>query len=63
VAHQRSGRAPLLPDTNGHGGPDKPQHDYGVRFSARELWGDAETAAQDAVYIDLFDDYLEAKKT
>jgi nitrile hydratase subunit beta len=53
----------LLPDTNGHGGPDKPQHVYGVRFSARELWGDAETAAQDAVYIDLFDDYLEAKKT
>jgi nitrile hydratase subunit beta len=52
----------LLPDTNGHGGPDKPQHVYGVRFSARELWGDVETAVQDAVYIDLFDDYLEAKK-
>jgi nitrile hydratase subunit beta len=53
----------LLPDTNGHGGPDEPQHVYGVRFSARELWGDAETAPKDAVYIDLFDDYLEAKKS
>jgi len=29
-----------------------------VRFDARELWG-AETPAHDAVYIDLFDPYLE----
>jgi hypothetical protein len=51
----------LLPDTNGHGGPDKPQHVYGVRFAARELWGDADTGAHDAVYLDLFDEYLEAR--
>jgi nitrile hydratase len=29
-----------------------------VRFSARELWGE-EAAPQDAVYLDLYDDYLE----
>jgi nitrile hydratase subunit beta len=38
--------------------PDKPQHSYSVRFSARELWGD-QAAPQDAVYIDMWDDYLE----
>jgi hypothetical protein len=29
-----------------------------VRFSAQELWGD-KAAPQDAVYIDMWDDYLE----
>jgi nitrile hydratase len=29
-----------------------------VRFAARELWGEA-AAARDAVYIDLWEDYLE----
>jgi len=47
-----------LPDTNAHGGPEKPQHVYSVRFDARELWG-AEAPARDSVHIDLFDDYLE----
>ena len=37
---------------------DKPQHLYSVRFSARELWG-KQAAPQDAVYLDLYDDYLE----
>ncbi|MBI2970676.1 MAG: nitrile hydratase subunit beta [Gammaproteobacteria bacterium] len=48
----------LLPDTNAHGGPDRPQHVFSVRFAARELWG-SEAPAGDAVYIDLFDEYLE----
>jgi nitrile hydratase len=48
----------LLPDTNGHGGPDRPQHLYSVRFEAHELWGEDATQ-RDAVYIDLFEDYLE----
>ena len=48
----------LLPDTNAHGGPDKPQHVYNVKFSARELWGEDAPAA-DHVYIDLFDDYMD----
>ena len=34
------------------------QHAYSVRFAARELWGD-QAAPCDAVYIDLWDDYLE----
>lgn len=48
----------LLPDTNAHGGPDKPQHVYSVRFSARELWG-TDAPARDSLYIDLFDDYMD----
>ena len=47
-----------LPDTNVYGLGEKPQHVYSVRFSARELWGD-QAAAQDAVYVELWDDYLE----
>ena len=38
---------------------DKPQHLYSVRFPARELWG-KQAQPQDAVYVDLYDDYLEA---
>ncbi len=48
----------LLPDTNAHGGPDKPQRVYNVRFSAQELWGE-DAPANDSVYIDLFDDYMD----
>ena len=46
----------LLPDTNAHGGPDKPEHVYTVRFEASELWGEA---SKDAVFIDLFDSYMD----
>lgn len=47
-----------LPDNEAYGLDPKPQHVYLIRFSARELWG--ETApAQDALYIDLWEDYLE----
>jgi nitrile hydratase len=37
---------------------EKPQHVYLVRFAARELWGE-EASPKDAVYIDMWDDYLE----
>ena len=47
-----------FPDTSAHGLGDKRQHVYAVRFTARELWGDA-ASARDAVHLDLFDDYLE----
>jgi len=47
-----------LPDTNVYGRGENPQHVYSVRFSARELWGD-QAPAQDAVYIELWDAYLE----
>ncbi len=46
-------------DTSEYGLGDEPQHVYSVRFSARELWG-GQAAPQDAVYLDLYDDYLEA---
>ncbi len=36
----------------------QPQHVYSVRFPARELWG-PEASARDAIYIDLFEPYLE----
>ena len=43
-----------FPDTDG----EIPQHVYAVRFTARELWGDA-ASERDSVYIDLWEDYLE----
>ena len=48
----------VFPDSSAHFLGDKPQHVYSVRFSARELWGD-QAAPQDAVYLDMWDDYLE----
>jgi nitrile hydratase beta subunit len=48
----------VFPDTNAHFLGENPQHVYSVRFAARELWGDR-AAAQDAVYINLWDDHLE----
>jgi len=48
----------VFPDTHAHILGEKPQHVYSVRFAARELWGDA-ASPRDAVYIDLWDDYLE----
>jgi nitrile hydratase subunit beta len=38
---------------------EKPQHLYSVRFAARELWG-PQAAATDSVYLDLWDDHLDA---
>jgi nitrile hydratase beta subunit len=48
----------VFPDTNALFQGEKPQHVYSVRFAARELWGDA-AKPRDAVYIDLWEDYLE----
>jgi len=45
-------------DTSAYSAGENPQHLYSVRFAARELWGD-EAAPHDAVYLDLFEDYLE----
>ena len=47
----------VFPDADGIG--EKPQHVYSVRFEARELWGDA-ASPSDSVYVDLWDDHLEA---
>jgi nitrile hydratase len=48
-----------FPDTVAHGRGDKPRHCYAVRFTATELWG-TRANPRDVVYLDLFDDYLEA---
>jgi nitrile hydratase beta subunit len=48
----------VFADTSVYSLGEKPQHLYSVRFSARELWGE-QAAPQDAVYLDLYDDYLD----
>jgi nitrile hydratase subunit beta len=48
----------IFPDTHAAGLGRKPQHVYSVRFAARELWG-ADGHPRDAVYVDLWDDYLD----
>ncbi|NIV75239.1 MAG: nitrile hydratase subunit beta [Gammaproteobacteria bacterium] len=47
----------VFADKNAHGVREG-QRLYGVRFSARELWG-PEASARDAVYVDLWDAHLE----
>jgi len=49
----------LFPDTNAAWLGEKPQHVYSVRFAARELWGE-DASPRDSIYLDLWDDYLEA---
>jgi nitrile hydratase len=48
----------VFPDTSAHALGEKPQHVYSVRSAARELWGE-QASRRDAVYLDLWDDYLE----
>ena len=45
-------------DANAHGQGHKPQHVYGVRFAARDLWGE-QAGARDALYLDMFEDYVD----
>jgi len=47
-----------FPDTNVLSLGEKPQHVYSVRFAARELWGER-ASPRDAVFIDMWEDYLE----
>lgn len=48
----------VFPDTDVHQLGEKPQHEYTVRFAARELWG-ATASPRDSVHIDMWEDYLE----
>lgn len=48
----------VFPDASAHGA-DKPQHLYNVRFSSTALWG-ADGTDGDYIYLDLWDDHLEA---
>jgi len=54
----RSHGAHVFPDTNAHGLGEQPQPLYQIRFEARELWGEA-SQGRGAVYLDLWEDYLE----
>ena len=51
--------AHVLPDSNANFEGENPQYLYTVRFEARELWGEAANPA-DAVYLDLWESYLDA---
>ena len=48
----------VFPDSHAASGDPDPQHCYAIRFTMRELWGDA-ASDRDSVTMDLFDDYLE----
>ena len=56
VIHAHYG-AHVFPDRNA-AGVKEGQHLYSVRFEAAELWG-ASAADKSAVYVDLWEDYLE----
>lgn len=49
----------VFPDTLGQRLETKPQYVYSVRFAAQELWG-PDASPQDCLFIDLFDDHLDA---
>lgn len=48
----------VFPDTNAHALGETPQHVYSVRFEGRDVWG-PHAARHQAIYVDLWDDYLE----
>jgi nitrile hydratase beta subunit len=48
-----------LADTDAHNLGAHPQYVYGVRFAARELWGE-QASPRDSVYVELWDSYLDA---
>jgi nitrile hydratase len=45
----------VFPDSNAHGRGEDPQHLYGVRFHASDLWG----VGDHLVSVDLFEPYLD----
>ncbi len=53
--------AHAFPDSNAHGHGEAPQHLYGVRFSARTLWG-KQGNLKDGVTLDLWESYLEPRE-
>jgi len=55
---ERDHGAHVFPDSNARFQGENPQFLYTVRFAARELWGDAANPV-DAVYLDLWEEYLD----
>ncbi|MGI9258647.1 MAG: nitrile hydratase subunit beta [Gammaproteobacteria bacterium] len=49
----------VFPDTSAHRVGENPQPLYSVEFAATELWG-PDVNANDKLYLDLWEDYLEA---
>lgn len=49
----------VLPDTHAHGQGEQAQPLYSVRFEGRELWS-ASAEPREAVYVDLWESYLES---
>jgi nitrile hydratase subunit beta len=45
-------------DADGYALPNRPQHVYTVRFTARELWGEAANP-RDTIHAELWEEYLE----
>ncbi len=56
VIHEHHG-AHVFPDRSAEGSKEG-RHLYSVRFTAEALWGKS-TAGRNAVYVDLWEDYLE----
>jgi len=50
----------VFPDDSALGRPENPQHVYTLRFSATELWGPDHPEANEAVYFDAWEPYLES---
>jgi nitrile hydratase len=48
----------VFPDSRARNEGENPQPLYTVRFTARELWGDAANPA-DSVHLELWEDYLD----
>ena len=48
-----------LPDSEHVSAEPKPQHVYLIHYTAQELWGE-EASTHDSLYIDMWEDYLEA---
>lgn len=49
------------PEAHVGGRGDVPEHLYAVKFEAETLWGPDAEAGASVVYVDLFEDYLEAR--
>jgi len=49
----------VFPDTNSSGMGENPQHVYTVRFEGKELWGEETSESGQALYLDLWESYLD----
>lgn len=51
--------AHIFPDAHSECGEKVPEHLYSVRFSGEELWGDKAAEANSAIFVDVFEPYIE----